>query len=264
VTRFRFRVHPLPRVASWVFMSWPWSEAGAALEAWQAWQPHATERFSSVFHLEGGAGGLQVALTGQYLGPARDVPRLLSSLRGVPGASLSYGQEGYLALQIRWAGCAQRPFDSCHTVGSYPGGALPRESFRAGSDFVNRPLPGAGRSALVHAIERRRGQPGSGAILLDSYGGAINRVAPRATAFVHRSSLFCIQYLTYNGGSAWLAQTRAAMRPYVSGFCYQNYIDPTLRHWQHAYYGSNYRRLDAIRRQVDPQHHFNFPQAIGR
>ena len=46
--------------------------------------------------------------------------------------------------------------------------------------------------------------PGSGAILFDSYGGAINQVAPAATAFVHRKVLFCIQYLTYNGGTAWL------------------------------------------------------------
>src|SRR5205823_2126277 len=89
-------------------------------------------------------------------------------------------------------------------------------------------------------------------ILLDSYAGAINRVHPNATAFVHRNALFCIQYLTYNWGSAWLAQTRAAMRPFASGFCYQNYIDPTLRNWQHAYYGSNYRRLLAVR--VDLHH----------
>ena len=54
------------------------------------------------------------------------------------------------------------------------------------------------------------------------------------------------------------------MRPFVSGFCYQNYIDPTLKGWQQAYYGSNYRRLLSIRREIDPDHLFNFPQAIGR
>jgi hypothetical protein len=214
-----------------------------------------------VFHLETGP---RVVLAGQYLGPSGNVPGLLGSLRSVPGASLSYGQQSYFAMQMRWAGCSMQSFNSCHTVGTYPGAALPREAFRAGSDYYNRPLSGAGRATLIRAIENRQGQPGSGAILFDSYGGAINRVEPGATAFVHRNALFCIQYLTYNWGSAWLAQTRAAMRPYASGFCYQNYIDPTLENWQHAYYGSNYRRLLAIRREIDPEHRFNFPQAIGR
>ena len=45
---------------------------------------------------------------------------------------------------------------------------------------------------------------------------------------------------------------------------YQNYIDPALKNWRHAYYGANYSRLESIRRSVDPHHTFNFPQAIGR
>jgi FAD/FMN-containing dehydrogenase len=110
----------------------------------------------------------------------------------------------------------------------------------------------------------RNGLPGSGAILFDSYGGAINRVAPSSTAFVHRRELFCIQYLSYNGGAAWLGQTHGAMRPYVSGQAYQNYIDAGLSGWQQAYYGQNYARLKSIRRSIDPHHFFNFPQAIGR
>jgi FAD/FMN-containing dehydrogenase len=264
VTRFKFRVRRLPRVATGVFMSWPWSQASAALAAWQAWQPTATERFSSVFHLQTSPNGPQAVLTGQYLGPSGDVPGLVRSLRNIAGASLSARQQDYFAMQMRWAGCSKQSFASCHTVGTYPGGTMQRDTFRAGSDYYNRPLSGAGRAALLRAIELRQGQRGSGAILFDSYGGAINHVHPNATAFVHRNALFCIQYLTYDGGSQWLAQTRAAMRPYASGFCYQNYIDATLRNWQHAYYGSNYRRLQAIRRQIDPHHVFNFPQAIGR
>jgi FAD/FMN-containing dehydrogenase len=264
VTQFRFRVHPLPRAASWFFMRWPWSQASAALAAWQAWNAHAPAQVSSVLHLETGPSGPGVVLTGQYIGPSGNVPGLLGPLRGVPGASLSFGQQGYFAMQMRWAGCSHQSFNSCHTIGAYPGGTMPREAFRAGSDYFNRPLSGAGRAAAIRAIENRQGQPGSGALLFDSYGGAINRVHPNATAFVHRNALFCIQYLTYNWGSAWLAQTRAAMRPYASGFCYQNYIDPTLKNWQHAYYGSNYKRLLAVRREIDPEHRFNFPQAIGR
>jgi FAD/FMN-containing dehydrogenase len=137
-------------------------------------------------------------------------------------------------------------------------------SFQAKSDYVARPLPTAAREALVQAAMERAGLPGSGAILFDSYGGAINQVSPAATAFVHRRVLFCIQYLSYNGGAAWLDSTSRRMRPYVTGGAYFNYTDPGLKNWQTAYWGSNYRRLKDVRRQVDPHHYFNFPQAIGR
>ena len=127
-----------------------------------------------------------------------------------------------------------------------------------------RALPSAARQALVKSIEARSHISGSGALLFDCYGGAINRVAPSATAFVHRHVLFCIQYLSYGGGAAWLKSTSGKMAPYVTGGAYINYIDPDLKRWQSAYYGSNYRRLLHVRREVDPHHYFNFPQAIGR
>ena len=87
---------------------------------------------------------------------------------------------------------------------------------------------------------------------------------PAATAFVHRNVLFCIQYLSYDGDAAWLTSTAAQMRPYVTGGAYFNYTDPGLKGWQSAYYGSNYPRLLKVRREFDPHHYFNFPQAIGR
>jgi hypothetical protein len=174
------------------------------------------------------------------------------------------GQHDYLTLQRLWAGCLTTSIPACHTVGAAPDGTLERASFQAKSDYVTKALPASGRAVLVSAMERRSSMPGSGAILFDAYGGAINRVNPSATAFVHRNALFCIQYLSYNGGGSWLQQTHSAISKYVSGQAYQNYIDAGLKGWQNAYYGSNYARLQQIRKQVDPHHHFNFPQAIGR
>jgi FAD/FMN-containing dehydrogenase len=261
VTSFTFRVHRVPSTVGWFILSWPASRAADALAAWQAWAPHARPELTSIFHLNGG-GSAQV--TGQYFGPSRDLGRLLAPLTATGPTSVRTGDLGYLAAQIMWAGCSNISLTACHTTGTRPGGTLPRESFRAKSDYVAKPLPAAARNVLVQAAQARAHISGSGAILFDSYGGAINQVAPAATAFVHRKVLFCMQYLTYNGGSDWLSSTYARMRPYVTGGAYFNYTDPALHKWQNAYYGSNYRRLLRIRRSVDPHHYFNFPQAIGR
>jgi hypothetical protein len=246
------------------FVTWPWSQAAEALGAWQAWAPHARPELTSIFHLSAGAGTTSVSVTGQYMGPASDLTQLLAPLTAVGGASVSAHDHGYLQAQRLWAGCATISSAACHTRGTRAGGTLPRESFRAKSDYVARALPTAARQALVAAAAARASLPGSGAILFDSYGGAIARVAPHATAFVHREALCCIQYLTYNGGASWLRSTWQKMRRYVTGGAYLNYTDPELDHWQSAYYGANYARLLAVKHRVDPHHYFTFPQAIGR
>jgi FAD/FMN-containing dehydrogenase len=264
VTQLKLRTQRMPPSGSYFFVSWPWSSASEALAAWIGWAPHAPDGVTSIFHLNARGSAPSVQVSGQYIGSASALPGLLAPLGGVPGASINSGQDGYLRLQIVFAGCASKTFAACHTVGRNPGGTLPRMSFDAKSDYVDRPFSSAARQALIDATESRIGQPGSGAILFDSYGGAINRVARGATAFVHRDDLCCIQYLSYGGGAAWLRSAYARMRPYVSGMAYQNYIDSGLEGWREAYYGSNYARLEAIRRRVDPHHTFNFPQAIGR
>ena len=264
VTSLTFRIHKVPRTVASFFVSWPWSQASDAIAAWQAWAPHTRSQLTSIFHLDGGGGTNSVSVSGQYFGSAGDLGRLLAPLRAVRGASVFTGNHGYLQAQLLWAGCSNISLTACHTEGTRAGGTLSRESFQAKSDYLARPLPGAARRALVQALEARARISGSGAILFDSYGGAINRVAPGATAFVHRNVLFCIQYLSYNGGGSWLSAIHGRMSPYVTGGAYFNYTDPNLAGWQTAYYGANYRRLLEVRRAVDPHHYFNFPQAIGR
>jgi hypothetical protein len=239
----------MPRTAAHFNVWWPWSSANEAIAAWQSWAPHTTDKVTSILHVNGSR---SISASGQYLGPSQDLDRLLAPLRSVAGALVTAGDQDYLGLQLRWAGCLHSSASACTSQ---------RTTFTAKSDYVAKPLSLAGRAAMVAAAESAGG---AGDLLCDCYGGAINRVAPGATAFVHRHQLFCIQYYGKTGDTAWVDQAWRKLRPHVSGMAYQNYIDPALSGWQHAYYGANYPRLLATRNRVDPHRYFTFPQAIGR
>ena len=179
----------------------------------------------------------------------------------------------WLHAMLVEAGCARLTVNQCHLP---PQGQLSRASEYAKSDLFTRPLTSQGIGTLLSGVEsfqRAGGASGaSGGIAFDALGGAVNRIAPSATAFVHRNALFQAQYTTtWPAGSpaaavarqhAWQQSFWQSMRPYASGQAYQNYIDPALPNWRQAYYGANYPRLAKIKAAYDPSRVFTFPQAI--
>ncbi len=271
VTSLTLQTHRA-RSAAYFFVSWPWGAASEALAAWQNFAPGAPPALTSIFSLgtSGGSGSPRVTALGQFFGSPSALRRLVRPLARVSGAQVSVGQESYFNLVLRWAGCSDEGYRACHTRGTSPGGQLPRASFFAKSDYFDQKLPARGRQTMINWIERRQRNPslGSGALLLDAYGGAYNRPAADATAFVHRDMLFSLQYGAYYTGGArgasksWINGVWRALRPFVSGQAYQNYIDPQLTNWQQAYYGSNLARLRQIKQDVDPDFRFRFRQAI--
>jgi FAD/FMN-containing dehydrogenase len=113
---------------------------------------------------------------------------------------------------------------------------------------------------------------GSVVVIMDLMGGAIGRVAPDATAFVHRNAVFSAQYYISSSGNVSDAQVsqaqdivsglRTTMAPWSSGEAYQNYLDPRLTDWQQAYYGANYARLRQVKTAYDPTQVFRPAQGV--
>ncbi len=264
VTSFRFRIHPVTS-ASYFVLTWPWASMNGVVAAWQRFAPHAPDGLFSICRLATGTTQPTVQAFGQFFGSEARLKQLLAPLRDVPGGSLTTGMSSYLDLMERWAGCLTLEFEECHLP---PGGSLMRTRFAAKSDYVAKRLPAAGIATLRSWLEKRQGH-GGGAAILDSYGGAINRVSPGATAFVHRRELFSIQYYAGIANAAgdaaalaWLRGFRSAMQPYASGHAYQNYIDADLVDWERAYYGSNYPGLRRVKSKYDPDNVFRFRQSI--
>jgi FAD/FMN-containing dehydrogenase len=269
VTDFRFRLSPAPTV-SYFFATWPWAAAAELIPAWQRWAPHAPDELTTICRLATGGTQPSLEVFGQHLGRESAIPELIKPLtRAAAPIRVTTGTSSYFDLMLRWAGCLGQSQAACHLVAQH--GTLQRAAFGAKSDYVAKPFSAAAVATVQRALETRQtAGHGSGALLMDSYGGAIARVPAGATAFVHRSPLHSMQYLAYWGAPqhqapslAWLRGFHDAMRPHVTGAAYQNYADPELADWQTAYYGSNYARLLAVKRKYDPDRFFRFPQGIG-
>jgi FAD/FMN-containing dehydrogenase len=246
VTAVRMRTRRVSR-AAWFSVSYPAASREEALAAWDRFAPTAPAAVTAIMTLTGSG----ATAFGQFFGSESALRRLVAPLTRVPGASLSAGSSPYFELQKRWAGCADGGLPACRRYEP--------SMFAASSLYVARRLSTAGRRAFVDAAET------GATLILDSYGGAIGRVAPGATAFVHRDVRFSVQILSYTSlatAKSRVRRARARIAPYGNGQAYQNYSDPNLRGAKRAYYGRNYERLVKIKRTVDPANRFRPAQGI--
>lgn len=282
VTGFRFRTHPAPPTVT-AYLSWPWPRAAAVLMAWQRWGPAQPDEIWSSLHLSAGPGGVRPTLSvtaftlGDEAGLRNAVDRLADAA-GSPASSVALRPRSYPDAMLAFAGCSSLDEDRCRLPGTTPGrserGALRRETYASASDFYDRVIPDAGVRALLAAVEAFTRIPagqgaGGGTIQLTALGGAVNRVGPLATSFVHRRSRLLAQYIAAwrpdapgTAARSWLRETRASLRRYASGAAYQNYADPELRNWREAYYGPAADRLTRLKRRYDPDRVFDHPQVI--
>lgn len=277
-TSFVFSVHEMPVVTLFT-LQYPWSEASAVLEAWQHWLASAPdELWSNCELLSQGSYGFLAQVGGVYCGSEVGLNALLARFERSSGASATYrfvGSTDYVNAMKIEAGCSGLSIAACHLATQNPAGTLSREAYSAKSSYVNQPMDSAHCASMVSAVEHLASLAPTlgGGLAFDSYGGAINRIAPRETAFVHRDKLACIQatcsWSSYTpasviaSGQDWLSWLARHVFDPETG-AYQNYIDPTLADWQRAYYGENLARLVNLKRRYDPEDHFRFAQSIPR
>lgn len=107
-------------------------------------------------------------------------------------------------------------------------------------------------------------------ILLEHFHGKVSRIAPDATAFVHRGEGFNIvilgQWENPNESAActtWVRDTFDSLRPFLAAGRYVNYLaDDEVGDPVRAAYGINYPKLQALKAKYDPENVFHLNQNI--
>jgi len=289
VTALTFALVPVDMPFTYSVYEFPWRAAERVLAAWQAWLPTSPRETASDVELATRAprGGAEptVEIEVVHAGPPRDATAVVADLLdavGVPPTRRETSSGPFVDYENDSFCKGLRPKE-CTLAGKSPAGEFPRLALYSKSDVAAGPWPSAGLGTLIEWIERRQrdrtltprdSSPthSIGKVLIEAADGAVNSLAPDATAFVHRDNLFIAQFQARWGSDSrqevvaanleWADGLYAATRQYRSGFAYQNYIDSDLPDWKHAYYGANLSRLRAVKSKYDPDDFFRFAQSI--
>jgi FAD/FMN-containing dehydrogenase len=288
VTALTFALVPVDMPFTYATYRFPWRAAERLLVAWQEWLPTSPRRTSSDVALETRDprhATPAVELEVVHAGPERELHAVVRELLGAVGVAPSrrtLDAGPFVDVEGDFYCKGLRPRE-CRIAGLSPAGQFPRLALYAKSDVAAGPWPREGLRALTESIEKRQrdriltprefsATHDVGKVLIEGADGAVNSIAPNATAFVHRDNLFVTQFQArWSRGAPpgvveanleWAGGLYAAVEPYRSGFAYQNYIDADLDDWEHAYYGANLPRLRELKSRYDPGELFSFAQSI--
>lgn len=246
VTSFEFQLHPMNRMVTAGTMVFPLSKAREALTLFGEYGPEAPDELSigpALVQPPGGEPGI-IAIEVCYCGPESGADHALDPLRAL-GTPLSntVGPMAYTALQ------RSGDVDDPRALGFYlKGGFIPR----LGPDLV---------AAILEGFPGHRSRMTS--IFFQQSGGAIQRVAPDATAFSQRdvfSNMLMVSGWRFGeDASAHMQAIReywAKLEPFTHGF-YVNDLEPehtaaTIR----ENYRQNHDRLVAVKNRYDPTNLF--------
>jgi len=253
VTAFEFRAHRVGPTILGGMLVYPWEKARDALRASRELMAAAPDELTIFAALVTAPpqepfppelhGRPVLAVAVAWSGDVAEGERVLAPLRtrSRPAADL-VGPMPYVALQSMLDATAPhgwRFYDRQHYLAE------------VSDDFVD---------ALLAAFLRA---PTPEAHVMTAWmGGAIDRVAPGATAFGHRGARALTWIIGCSGEepvdevASWVRSTWEATRPYASGGVYVNALDAE-RPVREAYSDEVWERLLAVKRRYDPDGAFS-------
>lgn len=215
-------------------------------------------------HLQYSGGDVTAVVTAQILAGASEARGLLANLLAIPGMKADIGEQDWWD-GYRW----------------YVTDPKPAYSFWDRSLFADEPFSGEALSEAIDVL--RRFPAGSdphrsgGMGLLGWVGGAVNDRRPEDTAYVHRGARLLLEMSSQWSTPPqpdwpatpipadimdWEDELWQTLVPHTTGRSYQNFPDPELQDWAHAYYGDNLIRLQGVKAEWDPDAVFAHHQGV--
>ncbi|WP_424889896.1 FAD-binding oxidoreductase [Streptomyces sp. XH2] len=253
-TSYTFRLHRVQGVVTYD-LSWDWKDAKSALKALAGLIAESRHRktLACQFGLRT-SGNARVYAQGLYFGPQETLMSLIGRLprpksRAVKRAGVWEGMSRFYETSSG-------------------------DPYASGSIVAKQNLATPVIEQLVDAFSGWKSvTPASRAtVSFFAMGGADTALRPTDTAYVHRDATFIVDLATYwsdgDPDQAAAGNKQALQRLYgmlsapLGTGAYQNFPDPDLQGWQAAYYGRNYAGLQRVKRTVDPDRLFTYPQGI--
>jgi FAD/FMN-containing dehydrogenase len=252
VTAFTFATVPAPPLVSFR-LTWPYRCAAALVEAWQAWAPSAPDDLAASLHL--------TAPSDPAEPPSASV---VGTMAGQPAVASAVLDDCIARVGVEPRSDERRaaPHHETKQLLAADGRDHHGAYTFSRSGFFADALPRSAVDALTRHLTALR-RPGQARILdFMPMGGAYNRVAPEATAFVHRAERFLLQHIAVvdpHGppvAPRWLHESYRLPARWRSGGVYQNFPDPDLPDAARAYFGANLHRLRRVKARYDPDGFF--------
>ena len=265
VTSWEMALRPAPKVVTF-FLGWGLAQGPEVLAAWQEWMRHADRRLWSTCKLLSGKRS-RALVAGTWIGPPNELfAQLAPLLRGLPKPPVRSAKTlTYADAMLFEAGCGGVKTTACVKAALAP---PLRQAFTATSLVLQAPLTEV--DAAVSAARRAATVKGlvEGGLSFDALGGAVADVAPAASAFPWRTALATVQVTaTWQTGrakefDAYVRGVRTQLAPHLGPAAYSNYADAAITDYTSAYWGANYPRLQQLKRELDPQDVFSWPQSV--
>jgi FAD/FMN-containing dehydrogenase len=249
-----YRLHPVGPSIIGGLIAYPFDQARDVLRFFR----HTTRSLpddmmavAGLIHAPDGSGTKLAAMVVAHFGPQAEAEAAVKPIQqfGTPAVS-AIGPIQYCQLNTM--------LDA-----AYPRGALNywKSSFLSG-------LSDEGIERLIDCFAKCPTPMGQ--LLLEHFHGAVSRVPVEATAFPHRAEGYNLVVLSEWMDPAatpacieWARETYGTMGRFLGSGRYVNYLgddepgDPAA-----AAYGPNYPRLQAVKRQYDPENFFHMNQNI--
>jgi FAD/FMN-containing dehydrogenase len=255
VTAFHFRLHPVTTVVAGLLV-FPMPRGGDVIEVFRSLSLDAPDELTVHVLMSTWFDGTPViAVALCYCGPEESAQGVLRPLRrlGTPMTDtirrMTYGE-------------LQTSLDSTNPAGGW--------YYKSGYFDATR---GGTAEALAATLEHVDFPDPSilSRVVIEGLGGAMARVPESETAFVHRRAPFDL--IVIAGGitreqlprnAAWARGVWAAMKPFLSGGIYVNYLDGDQgSEGVEAAYGPAYARLAALKTTYDPDNVFRLNHNIA-